>query len=81
MRITRSLFVALLCVGAAFGMYAQSGNLTTGGVGGQVTDAGGAGLPGVTVTVTNLDTGLTRNTVTENDGTYAINLLPPGSYS
>jgi hypothetical protein len=80
MRITRSLFAALLCLFAAFGMYAQSGNLTTGAVGGQVTDAGGAGLPGVTVTVINLDTGLTRSTVTENDGTYAINLLPPGSY-
>jgi hypothetical protein len=80
MRITRSLFVALLCVVAALGVYAQSGNLTTGGVGGQVTDAGGAGLPGVTVTVTNLDTGLTRNAVTENDGTYAVNLLPPGNY-
>jgi len=80
MRTTRSLFVALLCVFTALGAFAQSNNTTTGSVAGQVADASGAGLPGVTVTVANIDTGLTRNTVTENDGTYVVNLLPPGNY-
>ena len=80
MRNTRSLFVALLCVFTAFGAFAQSNNTTTGGIAGQVADNTGAGLPGVTVTATSNDTGLTRTTVTENDGTYTVNLLPPGNY-
>jgi hypothetical protein len=80
MRTTRSLFVALLCVFAAFGAFAQGNNSTTGSINGIVTDNTGGALPGVTVTVTNVDTGLSRNTVTENDGTYAVNLLPPGNY-
>ncbi|HEX9984585.1 MAG TPA: TonB-dependent receptor [Thermoanaerobaculia bacterium] len=78
---TRSLFVALLamlCItGAAF---AQSVNVTTGAITGTVTDSSGAALPGVTVTVTGTDTGLTRNTVTESDGTYTFQLLQPGRY-
>ncbi|MBV9495534.1 MAG: TonB-dependent receptor, partial [Acidobacteria bacterium] len=72
-----ALALALCLTGAAF---AQSVNLTTGGIAGKVTDSTNSGLPGVTVTVTNNDTGLTRNTVTENDGTYKFNLLPPGPY-
>ena len=80
MRTTRSLFVALLCVFLAAGAFAQSTNVTTGAVTGQVTDNSGGALPGVTVTVVSLDNGLTRSTVTENDGTYVINLLPPGNY-
>jgi Carboxypeptidase regulatory-like domain len=78
---TRSLFVALLVVlctaGAAF---AQSGNVTTGAIGGTVSDTSGGALPGVTVTATNTQTGLTRNTVTEGDGTYVLQLLQPGTY-
>ena len=75
MRTTRSLFVALLCVFTALGAFAQSNNTTTGSVAGQVADASGAGLPGVTVTVVNIDTGLTRNTVTENDGAVQVTRL------
>jgi len=80
MKLTRSLFVALLCTLMSIAAFAQSGNVTAGAIGGKVTDNTGAGLPGVTVTATNLDTGLTRSNVTENDGTYTINLLPPGNY-
>src|ERR1051326_5701063 len=80
MKLTRSLFVGLLCTLMSMAAFAQSVNVTTGSIGGKVTDNSGAGLPGVTVTATSLDTGLTRNNVTENDGTYTINLLPPGNY-
>src|SRR5215212_906621 len=75
----RSLLFAvlLLCAAAAF---AQSVNVTTGAIGGRITDSTGAGLPGVTVTVTNEETGLSRNVVTENNGDYVVNLLPPGRY-
>ena len=76
-----SVLVAILCAlfmtGAAL---AQSGNATTGSITGVVADSSGAVLPGVTVTATNIDTGLTRTAVTESDGAYVLNLLQPGRY-
>ena len=76
----RSVLLALLCMVCCGALFAQSVNITTGGIHGRVTDASGGALPGVTVSATNLDTGLTRIVVTENDGAYNINLLPPGRY-
>src|SRR5438552_5115060 len=77
---SRTLLFALMALLCATGAFAQSGNATTGAINGRVTDSSGAGLPGVTVMVTNLDTGLARNEQTGNDGMYTINLLPPGNY-
>ena len=37
-------------------------------------------LPGVTVTVTQTDTGFTRTTVTDEDGAYVLPNLPLGPY-
>ena len=47
---------------------------------GTVRDDSGAVLPGVTVTVTQIDTGLTRSVVTEGSGSYVIPNLPTGPY-
>src|SRR5947208_10689002 len=47
---------------------------------GRVTDESGAVLPGVTVTVTQTDTGFTRTVVTGDGGTYAMPNLPTGPY-
>src|SRR5262245_6323785 len=47
---------------------------------GTVTDAQGGVLPGVTVTLTNVDTGQSRVVVTNDTGTYRAPLLPLGSY-
>src|SRR6266508_2984876 len=47
---------------------------------GTVTDSSGGVLPGVTVTVTNLDTGLERSMVTNEKGLYRAPLLPLGNY-
>ena len=74
------LFAAVLTVGLAGVALAQSVNYTTGSIAGTVRDDTGAGLPGVTVTATNLDTGLTRTTFTGKDGEYDLTLLPPGNY-
>jgi carboxypeptidase family protein len=49
-------------------------------VSGTVRDASGAVLPGVTVTVTQTDTGFTRAVVTEGGGTYVVPNLPTGPY-
>ena len=48
---------------------------------GIVTDAGGAVLPGVTITATNEGTGLERTTVTGGEGRYIIPSLLPGPYT
>ena len=48
---------------------------------GQVTDKNGGALPGVTVTATNKDTGLTRIAVTSADGTFRLPSLPVGIYT
>jgi hypothetical protein len=48
---------------------------------GSVTDSSGAAVPGVNVTIKNLDTGLTRNVSTSEDGSYAAPELPIGNYS
>jgi outer membrane receptor protein involved in Fe transport len=48
---------------------------------GTVTDSSGAAVPGATVTIKNLDTGLTRVVATSEDGSYAAPELPIGTYS
>src|SRR6186997_1536040 len=44
---------------------------------GIVTDATGGTLPGVTVSLKNVDTGFTRSTVTDSGGRYSFNAVPP----
>jgi len=77
---TTAWLTAFVCILICAAGFAQTANDTTGSINGRITDTTGGALPGVTVTVTNSDTGLTRNGVTENDGTYSFNLLPPGKY-
>src|SRR5437763_10026258 len=48
---------------------------------GTVTDPSGAVVPGVSITVTATDTGLTRKTTTNPSGNYAATFLPVGQYS
>jgi hypothetical protein len=68
------LFVLSLCSITA---WAQGG---TAQISGTVTDASGAVLPGVEVTATQTATGLTRTTVTNETGSYALPTLPLGPY-
>ena len=51
-----------------------------GGMVGNVTDPQGAVLPGVTVTITNVGTGLKLETVTDDTGNYVFRNLLPGTY-
>jgi hypothetical protein len=71
-------FVLPLLVLYAGGVAAQS---TTGRISGTVVDSSGAVLPGVTVTVTNEATGLTRSLITDSAGAYVVVSLPVGSYT
>jgi hypothetical protein len=51
-----------------------------GSIVGTVTDAQGANVPGATVTITNKETNLTRDTVSGAEGTYSLTNVQPGSY-
>ena len=51
-----------------------------GAIQGTVVDQSGGLLPGVTVTVTNTETGLSRPTVTDEAGMFRAELLPVGTY-
>jgi hypothetical protein len=69
----RGTLILLLTAGA---VWAQG----TGQINGTVTDESGAVLPGVTVTVTQTDTGLVRSTVSDGTGSYVLPNLPTGPY-
>jgi hypothetical protein len=47
---------------------------------GTIMDQTGGVLPGVSVTVTNLDTGIPRTTVSNQTGVYRVQSLDPGRY-
>ena len=53
----------------------------SGTINGRVLDQGDAVLPGVTVTVTNVATGVVRTTVTNEGGAYFMPGLDPGTYN
>ena len=69
-----AVIVSLLAAGLAG---AQS---PTGSIQGTVVDSSGALLPGVTVTLTNSETGAARTVVTDSNGLFAMPLLPVGIY-
>ncbi|MEE8461643.1 MAG: TonB-dependent receptor, partial [Acidobacteriota bacterium] len=53
---------------------------TSGTIRGVVADETGGILPGVEVTVTNLDTGASRLAISDDEGRYQVPELPPGNY-
>jgi hypothetical protein len=56
------------------------GQQQLGAIQGTITDQTKGVLPGVTVTVTNLNTGITRTAVTNDSGVYRVPSLDPGLY-
>src|SRR5882672_3264235 len=75
----RSLAIAAAML-VAIHVPAASAQITAATVSGVVADETGGVLPGVDVTLKNVDTGLTRSTVTAGDGSYNVPGLPPGLY-
>ena len=72
----RSFLCVLLWAPFAF----SQSQMSSGNVNGTVRDPAGAVLPSVSVAVTNVDTGIARQTVTDRVGDYRFFLLSPGSY-
>jgi hypothetical protein len=79
-RLVAAVFVLFALVVAAPAAFAQS-QATNGSIEGTITDASGAVLPGVTVTVTQTETGAERSAVTNDKGLYRAPLLPIGTYT
>ena len=72
-----ALAVALVALGLPGLIQAQG---LTGQISGTVTDTTGGVLPGVTVAIKNVGTGLTRDTVTGTDGTFVFPDLLAGTF-
>ena len=73
----QTIQVLILALSLAIVSPAQN---TTATVVGRVGDVSDAAVPGVTVTLTGAETGLTLNTNTAEDGTYVFSLVRPGRY-
>ncbi len=69
---------AILLVAMPRGASAQS--VSSSQVSGVVRDSSGGALPGVDVTITKIDTGAVRSTVTAADGAFVLTNLPVGPY-
>src|ERR1700761_2516199 len=61
--------------GAAFGQATNAGDIS-----GTVTDTSGAAIPGATVTVTNIETGVTQTYTTNAAGVYDTSSIVAGNY-
>src|SRR2546422_11333503 len=70
--------LALLVGLAVLPASAQVSNAVVTGI---VADAQGGILPGVTITVTNAESGVVRTIVTEENGRYRLGGIPPGRYN
>ena len=70
---------ALLSLTLTAPAFAQS-QAANGAIEGTVSDSSGGVLPGVTVTITNVDTGTERTVITNEKGLYRAPLLPLGTY-
>ena len=79
---TRKAFRVLgLALGALLVCVPALAQLNLGSISGTVTDASGAVIVGATVTVTDVERGVSRTLTTDTAGQYSAPSLTPGSYS
>src|SRR2546421_9692965 len=75
-----SRYSLVLLISVILGGHLVSAQVTTGTISGVVQDTSGAVTPGVSVTVRNLDTGITRSVTTDERGRYTASNLTLGNY-
>jgi hypothetical protein len=75
----KKLILSALALVLAGPAYAQS-QAANGAIEGTISDSSGGVLPGVTVTITHLETGTERSVVSNEKGLYRAPLLPLGTY-
>jgi len=71
--------LALLTIGVL--TPSADGQVLYGSIVGNVTDETGGAVPGATVTITQADTGSSRDAVTDASGTYRFATVQPGTYT
>src|SRR4051794_19118250 len=75
-RLCLLLLIGFLAILMSATLHAQ----TSGTIAGVVQDDSTAAIPNVKVTVTNVDTGIVRSTVSDDGGRYEVAGLIPGNY-
>src|ERR1041384_626657 len=70
------IFAGFLTIALSSSLWAQA----TAQVSGTVKDQSGAVLPGVDIKMTQTDTGVSRDTITNETGSYVLTNLPVGPY-
>src|SRR4029077_238554 len=77
--MTKLAFAAatLMCCLLVTSAFGQTTNAT---VGGTVSDATGAFIPGVSITATNTQTGIVSTALTNESGAYQFASIQPGTY-
>jgi hypothetical protein len=81
MRSSRGVLAAAFAVTLLLGVGVAWAQVSTAEVEVQVSGTDGVPLPGVTVTLQNVATGLTRQEVTGEAGRASLPALPPGTYT
>ncbi len=79
MTLSKRIIVLFLSIFASTALaHAQTSN---GAIVGVITDGSGSVVAGATVTVTSVDTGAVRTTLTNQEGLYRIESVSPGTYN
>src|SRR5437773_10575134 len=79
--VRRSFALTLILIGCLAAVPAAWSQTATGRIVGTITDPTSAVIPGVSITVTNVDTNVTYQGITNEQGAYQIPLLPIGNYT
>ncbi len=75
----RSVIALLLLSAFSLAGYAQGGSASS--ISGVIVDSSGGVIPGAEVAIKNTATGAEAKTITADNGTFSIPLLPPGTYT
>jgi protocatechuate 3,4-dioxygenase beta subunit len=74
----KSILAAAMLLGTVWAPLAMAQTATT--LGGTVSDSSGALIPGVTITATNVGTGIVTTVYSNESGAYQFANLQPGTY-
>ncbi len=77
----KGFFLCLFIAAAGAVAVSAQSQITSGVIQGTVTDTAGAVVPGANVEVKNLETDMTKNTSTDEDGRFSFLQLPSGRYT
>src|SRR2546425_7235613 len=75
-----SRYLSVLLISVILSGHLVSAQVATGTISGVVQDPSGAVIPGVSVTVKNVDRGTARTLITDEGGRYTAPDLTPGNY-